>query len=291
MTILGSPWGELSASLWKAMLTERGFGVIERCAFMDLHYGCEGLVAVISGGTSGIGLAVAEKLLKDGARVYLLGRSAERGAQAVQALEQSTGKCAVYVPCDVRKQEECRQAILAVGKHEGTPAFTMDILVNSAGVYTEQRLENVTEADYAAIMDVNVKGTMFLIQAALPRMYGGGAIVNVASDAGISGNYGCPVYCASKGAIVALTRALALDLAPAIRVNCVCPADVDTPLLTKQLVDAGEGYGLEDMEASYPLGRIGRPAEIAHVICSMVSPANSFMTGSVVAADGGLTAG
>ena len=149
----------------------------------------------------------------------------------------------------------------------------------------------MSEADYDAIMDTNVKGTLLLTQACLPLMYEGGSIVNIASDAGVNGNYGCPVYCASKGAVVALTRALALDLAPAIRVNCVCPADVDTPLLARQLVDANGGYTLADMAAAYPLGRIGRAEEIAHVICSVASPANSFMTGSIITVDGGITAG
>ena len=149
----------------------------------------------------------------------------------------------------------------------------------------------MSEADYDAIMDTNVKGTLLLTQACLPLMYEGGSIVNIASDAGVNGNYGCPVYCASKGAVVALTRALALDLAPAIRVNCVCPADVDTPLLARQLVDANDGYTLADMAAAYPLGRIGRAEEIAHVICSVASPANSFMTGSIITVDGGITAG
>ena len=154
----------------------------------------------------------------------------------------------------------------------------------------EQRLENVTEEDITDIFDTNVKCTMLLTQAALPFMYGGGSVVNVASDAGISGNYGCPVYCASKGAIVALTKALALDYAPNIRVNCVCPADVDTPLLRKQLEASNGGYTLSDMADAYPLGRVGKAEEIAHVICSVASPHNSFMTGSIIAVDGGLTA-
>lgn len=248
-----------------------------------MNYGCEGLTAVISGGTSGIGLAVAQKLLADGAEVYILGRSVLRGAKAVQKLQVLTGRQAAYLPCDVSSAEACRQALTGVGKK-------VDILVNAAGVYLEQRLENLTEDTYNEIMDTNVKGTLLLTQAALPKMYGGGSIVNIASDAGISGNYGCPLYCASKGAVVALTKALALDLAPNIRVNCICPADVDTPLLQKQLADCGGGYTLADMAEAYPLGRIGRAEEVAHVICSVASPANSFMTGAVVAVDGGLTA-
>ena len=269
-----------------------------------LKYGCEGLVAVISGGTSGIGLAAAAKLAADGARVYILGRSRAKGEAAVRQLQEAMALCrgdaqaqgeVFFVPCDVSKAASCKEAVAKIGEREKSllreQQAHIDILINSAGVYAEQRLENMTVADYAAIMDTNVKGTLLLTQACLPLMYSGGSIINIASDAGVSGNYGCPVYCASKGAVVSLTRALALDLAPQIRVNCVCPADVDTPLLARQLVDANGGYTLADMEASYPLGRIGRAEEIAHVICSVASPANSFMTGSIITVDGGITAG
>ncbi|MEE1193266.1 MAG: SDR family oxidoreductase [Phascolarctobacterium sp.] len=272
-----------------------------------LKYGCEGLVAVISGGTSGIGLAAAAKLAADGARVYILGRSRAKGEAAVRQLQEAIGAAALrrsdaqtqgeafFVPCDVSKAASCKEAVAKIGEREKSllreQQAHIDILINSAGVYAEQRLENMTEADYSAIMDTNVKGTLLLTQACLPLMYSGGSIINIASDAGVSGNYGCPVYCASKGAVVSLTRALALDLAPQIRVNCICPADVDTPLLARQLVDANGGYTLADMAASYPLGRIGRAEEIAHVICSVASPANSFMTGSIITVDGGITAG
>lgn len=255
-----------------------------------INYGCAGQVALISGGTSGIGLAAAELLLQDGARVYILGRSQQRGAEAVARLQERTGRTAVYIQGDVSRQADCRRVIAEVGLREGKSDWQLDILINSAGVYREQRLEQLTEADFTGMMGVNVQGTMLLIQAALPHMYGGGSIVNIASDAGVKGNYGCPLYCASKGAVVALTRALALDLAPRIRVNCLCPADVDTPLVAAQLAASGGGYTKEEMAAAYPLQRIGRAEEIAHLICSMASPANSFMTGSVVTADGGLTA-
>ena len=163
-------------------------------------------------------------------------------------------------------------------------------MVNSAGIYREQSMEMLTETEFDEIFGVNVKGTVFLTQALLPYMAAGGAVVNVASDAGVSGNYGCAAYCASKGAVVAFTRALALDTAPRLRVNCVCPADIDTPLLQQQIEAAGGSYTLADVAEAYPMGRVGRAEEVAHVICSLLSPANSFMTGSIVTVDGGLTA-
>lgn len=256
-----------------------------------INYGCNDLIAVISGGTSGIGLAVAENLLKDGAQVFILGRSEERGVDAVSKLffRTQAKHRPTFIQCDVTSPASCKEVMERI-KMQVNAELHIDILVNSAGVYVEERLERMTEASYAEIMDTNVKGTLLLTQAALPYMYAGGSIVNIASDAGISGNYGCPVYCASKGAVVALTKALALDLAPAIRVNCICPADVDTPLLERQLSAAEGSYNTYDMAASYPLERIGRPEEVAHVICAVVSPLNSFMTGSVIAVDGGLTA-
>lgn len=250
-----------------------------------MRYGCEDLVAVISGGTSGIGLAAAEMLLRDGAKVFILGRSEQRGEHAVCRLKEYGGEIE-YIKTDVTDKNDCRNAMQKIGQQYGA----IDILINSAGIYKEERLENFSMESFSGIMNVNVAGTMLLVQAALPYMYGGGSILNIASDAGISGNYGCPLYCASKGAVVALTKALALDLAPKIRVNCICPADVKTPLLERQLQECGGGYTAADMASHYPLQRIGTAEEIAHIICSVVSPQNSFMTGSIIAVDGGLTA-
>ena len=221
-----------------------------------MNYGCVGLCVAISGGTSGIGLAAALRFLVDGARVYILGRSEERGAQALRYLEEQTGKQAVYISCDVTKQAECKAAVAKIAEQETRPDWQLDILVNSAGFYREQRLEQLTEADFDAMMNVNVKGMMFLTQAALPYLRSKSSVVNIASDAAVSGNYGCALYCATKGAVVAFTRALALDLAPSVRVNCVCPADVDTPLLAQQLADANGGYTLADVASAYPLQRI-----------------------------------
>lgn len=274
-----------------------------------MEYGCKNKVVVISGGTSGIGLAAAEAFWRDGARVFMVGRDPVRGKAALQKLVAgmagsagSTGLTVAeaealsrlrYLRADVTRQEECVTAAEQAAQYgEGH----IDILVTSAGIYREKRLEAIAPEDYRQIMDTNVKGTIFMIQACQPYMLPAGegrtdrCVVTVASDAGIAGNYGCPLYCASKGAVVALTKALALDLAPDIRVNCICPGDVDTPLVDAQLEAAGNSCTKQDLGAGYPLGRIAAAGEVAHVICSVASPRNSFMTGAVIPVDGGLTA-
>ena len=121
----------------------------------NLSYGCEGLCAVISGGTSGIGLETARRLLADGARVYILGRSAKRGAEALRYLKEQTGAEAQYIACDVSSQAQCKAALAQVAEREGRE-LQVHILVNSAGVYKEQRLENLTEKDFDAMLGVNV---------------------------------------------------------------------------------------------------------------------------------------
>lgn len=267
---------------------------------VSMEYGCKDRLVVISGGTSGIGLAAARLFYRDGARVFLLGRSRERGMAALTELSAlapagTTPRTAagdgaapaprlLYIHCDVARRADCQFAAALVEAYGGRA----DIVVHSAGVYCEQDLLEATEEDYRAVMDVNAGGTFFLTQALVPLLGEGGAIVTVASDAGLAGNRGCALYSASKGAVVALTRSLALDLAPRIRVNCVCPGDVDTPLLERQL--DGADYTKADMAFSYPLERLATADEVAHVIAAVASPANSFMTGAIVPVDGGLMA-
>lgn len=248
------------------------------------NYGMEGKRGVISGGTSGIGLAAAKLLVQDGAYVYLVGRDAAKGEEALEQLKGFKGT-AEYIQADISTLADCK----AVGDVLQQSEQPVDFLVNCAGVYAEKMLDTLTEEDYNRIMDVNVKGTIFLTQAVVPHLAEEGpSILNIASDAALEGNYGCSVYAASKGAVVAFTRSLALDLAPWVRVNCLCPGDVLTPLVEKQLAEGG--YTMESMASIYPMERIGKPEEVAHMICALLSPLNGFMTGSVVSVDGGLTA-
>lgn len=246
-----------------------------------------GKTALISGGTSGIGLAAAEIFLAGGASVMLVGRDAARGQTALARL--SAGERAQFTRSDVRRTEDCHRAA-----EETVHAFgDIDILVNSAGIYVEGALDDLTEETLDDLIATNVKGTFHLTQATLPHLRSTlGNIVNVASDAGLHGNYFCAAYAATKGAVIAFTRSLALELAgDQVRVNAVAPADILTPLTERQLSSQrAREEQLREMASVYPLGRIGTPCEAAAVIAFLASPAAGWVTGSVYCVDGGLTA-
>ena len=166
-------------------------------------------------------------------------------------------------------------------------------LVTAAGYYEEELLVDVTEQSFDEMFGTNVKGTVFLCQAALPYIRNTkGSIVTVSSDAGLQGNVACSVYGASKGAVVSFTKSLSLEMAPhGVRVNCVCPGDVDTSLVDKQIAQTNQDaeQAKEEMGQHYPLGRIGKPHEIGEVIAFLLSSKASFVTGAAWTIDGGLT--
>lgn len=236
-------------------------------------------LAVISGGTSGIGLAAAACLARDGWRTALFGRDAEKGRAAEAAVPGSR-----FFPCDVGDAAEVERAVRQAAEEGPVGAA-----VAAAGVYTEGLLENVTDEEIAACLRTNVAGVLYFLRALIPHMKArGGSIVTVASDAALQGNVQGSVYGASKGAVLALSRSLALELAVyGIRVNCVCPGDIRTPLLAAQMEKYGGSEA--DMAAQYPLGRIGRPEEVGEAIAFLISGKASFITGSVLPVDGGLT--
>lgn len=249
----------------------------------------DGKVALITGGTSGIGFSTAELLLAGGAKVTLIGRQLEKGQVALAKLAKY-GQNISFIQGDISKTVECQRVIEETVTHFGR----LDIVINSAGIYMEKAIGEVTEEDFDQMMNSNIKGTYFICKYALPplRRAGGGAIVNVSSDAGINGNCLCTTYCASKGAVTVFTKALSLEsIHDGIRVNCVCPGDVDTPMVEKQLMNVvnKEEY-LRDMASVYPIGRIAKPEEIAKVICFLASKDASFVNGAVWTVDGGLTA-
>ena len=252
---------------------------------MELDF--SGKTVLITGGTSGIGLASARMFLLSGATVAIMGRNSERGNAAVEELA-ATGTRPELFCGDVTKVNECERIIKEITERFGH----IDVLINSAGEYLEKSIADTMENDFDRIMAVNAKGSYFMAKAAVPALKSSrGAIVNVSSDAGINGNVNCTAYCAAKGAVTLFTKALALEMAPyGVRVNCVCPGDIATPMLERQLAATNDPLRYrQEMESVYPMGRIGTPEEVAGVILFLASDAASFVTGAAWSVDGGLT--
>ncbi len=247
-------------------------------------------VVVLTGGTSGIGLATARFFLQANYKVALIGRSTERGEAAINSLGAlAVGGRAAFFAGDIRRAKEAKQLVCAACTHFSR----LDVLVNSAGIYLERALEDLTEDMYDDVMDTNVKGMFFVTKAAItPLKESRGNIINVSSDAGLHGNYLCTAYCASKGAVTLFTKALALELAPfGVRVNCVCPGDVLTPMTKAQLQEYPDtDEALRQMAGVYPLGRIATAEEVAAIIFFLASNHASFVTGAAWSIDGGLSA-
>ena len=235
--------------------------------------------AIVTGGTSGIGLATAKIFLAHDFNCLLAGRSFERFEKIKSRLVGNFD----FVSADVRKVSDCEKIISQAVKIFGG----VDVLVNSAGIYHEGAITLTDEKTFDDLFATNVKGTFFTARAAVDELIKTrGSIVNVASDAGLKGNYFCAAYSAGKGAVVAFTKSLALELASfSVRVNCVAPGDILTPLTLNQLKISGST--IEELEKFYPLGRIGTAEEVAQAIY-FLSTAN-FITGAILSVDGGLT--
>ncbi|MDP7218026.1 MAG: glucose 1-dehydrogenase [Arenicellales bacterium] len=243
---------------------------------------------LVTGSSRGIGQAVARQFFQSGAQVAVNGRTPDSTAAGMAALGDSDRL--VAAPGDVSSVAGCEAVVAAAVEGLGG----LDILVNSAGVAFFLPLEDSDEAVWDATLDTNLKGTFFCMRAAAgPLRDSGGNIVNVASDAGLIGEKGLSVYCASKGGVVNLTRAMALELAPTVRVNCVCPGYVDTDMVRRDGIDqADDPQAAEQAIVDYaPLKRISKPAEIAKAITYLAGEDALFITGSALQIDGGSTAG
>jgi len=249
----------------------------------------EGKVALITGGNSGIGRATSLLFAQEGARVVITGRNEERGKQVVEEIKRKSG-IAMFLPCDVRSADDCARVV-----QETIRAFNrLDILFNNAGVNYPHSAIDCTEEEWDLTININLKGSFLMSKYALPVMIsqGGGVIINNSSGWGIVGGEKAVAYCASKGGVVLMTKAMAIDHGrEGIRVNCICPGDVDTPML---LEDARlRGLAWKDYLASAgdrPMGRIGKPEEIARAALFLACEDSSFMTGAVLVVDGGGTA-
>jgi len=241
---------------------------------------------LVTGGTRGIGKAAALAFLAEGAEVVVSGSNE---ASLNTALKEMGSSGVIGVSGDVSVVKDCERIVQsAVDAMRG-----LDILVNSAGVFQPGSIEATDEELWNRTMDINTRGSFFCSRAALPSLRkSGGNIVHLGSESGINGYGGSTAYCASKGAIVNLTRSMAMELAPTIRVNAVCPGVVDTDMAREGFaVDGDQDKGMQLQRESYPLKRVATAAEIAASILYLASDDARFITGESLVIDGGATVG
>jgi len=250
----------------------------------------EGKVALITGGTSGIGSATAERFAVEGAMVAIIGRNTERGEQVVETIVAKGGE-ALFVRADVRFADQCRNAVEQTLERFGK----IDVLFNNAGVFHPKTIPECTEEEWDETIDSSLKGAFLMSKYVLPSMIrqGSGSIIHTSSGWGILGGNDAAAYCAAKGGLVVMAKAMALDHGPdGIRVNCVCPGDVLTPMLHDDA--AKRGMSWTDYAAGAnerPLGRIGTVEEIASAVLFLACDESSFVTGEALVVDGGGVAG
>ncbi len=246
--------------------------------------------ALVTGGASGIGRAAALLFARQGAAVTVADIDAAGGQAVTRAVEAQGGR-ALFVPCDVSRAADCAQAVRRTVEAFGG----LEIVLNAAGIIVRRSVLDLEEADWDRVMDVNAKSVYLISKAAIPVLMagGGGSIVNVSSGWGLVGGPNAAAYCASKGAVVLLTKAMAIDLGPhRIRVNCLCPGDADTPMLREEARQLGQPEAdFLAASARRPLGRIGTPDEVAQAALFLASDASSYVTGAALVVDGGGLAG
>lgn len=248
-----------------------------------------GKVAVVTGGGSGIGRASAVRFAREGAAVGVVDLDGEAAKGTVELVEAAGGR-ALALTADVTSAADVTAAVDATADAYGG----LHVLYNNAGIGSSGSVAVAEEADWDRCFAVNVKGTYLTSQAALRHMGSGASIVNQGSVAALVGVLNFAAYCAAKGAVVALTRSMACDLAPrGVRVNVICPGTIYTPLMQPMLRARGDGdleEGLRRTLVKYPIGRLGDVEDIANVALFLASDEAGFMTGSVVTPDGGMTA-
>lgn len=246
-----------------------------------------GKTAVISGGASGIGLATAKALHAQGAKVLILDLNEELGNMAAKELS-SDNSSAAFLKCNVTLSADCEKAAITAKEKFGK----VDVLFNNAGVTKRKSVVDLTEAEWDFVVDVSLKGAFLLSKYMIPVMAagGGGSIINTGSGWALKGGDDAAAYCAAKGGLMNLTRAMAIDHGKQnIRVNCVCPGDTDTPLLR----DEGKQLGINEAEflkmsaTGRPLERLGTPEDIANAVVFFASDLSLWVTGTHLVVDGG----
>ena len=241
----------------------------------------EGRVAVITGAAQGIGAACAERLAGDGATVALWDVDETRG-QAFAATLVQRGQRAAFMRCDVSRASDVEAALAATLQRCGP----VDALVNNAGIFKAAAFLDITEADWNAVIDVNLKGAFLVGQAVARVMPAGGAIVNLSSVNGVLAIPSIASYNVSKGGINQLTRVMALALADqGIRVNAVAPGTIATELAQNAVLGSAEARAR--IMSRTPMRRLGEPAEVADVVAFLISSAASYITGEIIVVDGG----
>lgn len=249
----------------------------------------DGKVAVISGGASGIGLGTAKLLSEYGAKIALLDLNKDSGEKAVKEIEDEGG-AAIFVKCDVTSNDDCKKAIETVDEKFGR----IDILFNNAGVTFRKTVVELEEKEWDLVINVGLKGTYLLSKYTIPIMArgGGGSIINTGSGWGLKGGDKAAAYCAVKGGIVNLTRAMAIDHGSQnIRVNSVNPGDTDTNMLRSEGAQLGFKSEIDnflvDSAKGRPLERLGTPLDIAKAVLFLSSDLATWITGAALVVDGG----
>lgn len=249
----------------------------------------EGKTVLVSGGASGIGKAMARAFCEEGGTVLIADRQEATGRSLAHELK-AAGRDAWFYACDVGKGDSVRRLMDEVGRdHE-----KIDALCNNAGVELSASIEDTMEEDWDRVFNVNVKGMYLLTRFCLPFLKRGAhpAIVNTASISGLIGWPDSSAYCASKGAVVMLTKELAVELGPfGVRVNCICPGTTTTPMIDRLIGDSGDREKVEaEIRGRHLLGRFARPEEVAAAAVFLASSEASFITGAILPVDGGYTA-
>ena len=247
-------------------------------------------VALITGGASGIGLATAIAFLEEGAKVAIADISEENGRRALEIIDKK-GYNVLFMKADISKEADVKRII----DETVTKFGKLDILFNNAGIWIDKKVEDLEVEEWDRIMDINLKGVFLCSKYAVPLMktQGKGVIVNNSSCNGIIGDYGDPAYCASKGGVALLTKAMALDYAREnIRVNAICCGEIETQMFLEEARISGKSVDeyREEMASDHPMGRIGTPEEAANAVLFLACDDSSFITGTLLSVDGGLTA-